>query len=483
MTTEAFRKVWVVPAALAAAALLHTTAPVSAQTTQPSTLRYGSGLIDVPVGSVLPHLTVTGMWSGFFADPARKAEINPFAQISGYTNAESRYYSDGSIALGLFDRAEVGATIQSLGEVDAGGNVWGLFGRLNLIKPDAQGMSLAVGGRFVRAPDFGNGESHQPTRLGITDDRFMDSYLGHSDEVANEASLYVVSSLHFRGPAIPKLPQHDFTITGGYGTGMFQGGDFIDFYRFADSEGWFLGSAMHFELGHQNLLAIMGEYNGFDVNFGAQMDVKGVRFGAHVLGANYTERPAGGYYSVYRMPKYGFTASLALAPGGDEGLTHKPRIMVRPAPDTFMLPAPPPDTVTVTREVAPPMPDGTPATVCLATGTVVTIHVSPQGDTLVGPTRVPMSELGPGIVFDGDYAAGAQWYLADEAITFEEREYQRSGTEVSLDCTDVMRVGEHMGVALFAMREEDRPFGTLYVPVRPGAWQGYETNLQATRGK
>jgi hypothetical protein len=45
-----------------------------------------------------------------------------------------------------------------------------------------------------------------------------------------------------------------------------------------------------------------------------------------------------------------------------------------------------------------------------------------------------------------------------------------------------MRVGEHMGVPLFVMRNAERPFETLYVPVRPGVWQAYQTGLQRTRG-
>jgi hypothetical protein len=45
-----------------------------------------------------------------------------------------------------------------------------------------------------------------------------------------------------------------------------------------------------------------------------------------------------------------------------------------------------------------------------------------------------------------------------------------------------MRVGENMGVPLFAMRNENRPFKTLYVPVRPGVWQAYQ-NLRGTRGQ
>ena len=486
MTTDASRKTRVRRVAFPVAALLVAAASAGAQTTtQPSTLRYGSGLIDVPVATVVPHLTITGTWSGFFVDIERRAVIDAAANVVDWTTPEATYYSDGSVTLGLFDRAELGTSIQSVGDAENGGNVWGLFGRLQLLRPENQGFALAVGGRFVRAPDFGNGQDYQPTRLGIADERMWDSYLGLAEEVANEASVYAVASTHFRGPAIGALPEHDFTVTGGYGTGMFQGGDFLDFYRFADSNGWFVGSALHIEIGQGKLLALMGEYNGFDVNFGAQVDLNGVRVGTHVLGANYGERPPGGYYSAYRTPKFGAVASVSLHPGRDDGITHRPHLMMRPAPDTFRIPAPPPDTVVVTREVPGPVapPEGTPATVCLATGVSITVHISPQGDTLVGPMRVPVSDLGPGIVFEGDYAAGTEWYAADEAVTFEDREYVRSGTEVTLNCADIMRVGEHMGVALLAMRDAERPFGVLYVPVRPGAWQGYETDLRGTRGK
>ena len=480
MTNEAFRRGWM--ACIAVAAALASASTVSAQTTtQPSTLRYGSGLMDIPVGSVLPHLTITGTWSGFFTDVATRAVINSAAEVVGWTNGESRYYSDGAVALGLFDRVEVGTTIQTIGDESEGGNTWGLFGRVQLVKPENQGVSVAVGGRYVTAPDFGDDVNRQPTRLGVADERLRDSYMGHSDEVQNEMSVYAVATGHFRGPAIHFMPEHDFTISGGYGTGMFQGGDFLEFYRFADSEGWFVGSALHIEVGGGKLVTLMGEYNGFDLNFGAQIDVNGVRIGGHVLGANYRERPVDGYYSIYRSPKVGVVASVALSPSGSDGVTAGPHLMMRPIPDTVVIPPPPPDTVVVTREVAPPIPDGMPVTACLATGLSVQIHVSSQGDTLVGPMRIPISDLGPGIVFEGDYAGGTEWFSSDESITFERREYDKSGNEVSLDCADIMRVGEHMGIAIFVMRDAERPFGTLYVPVRAGAWQAYQP-LRGTRG-
>lgn len=145
------------------------------------------------------------------------------------------------------------------------------------------------------------------------------------------------------------------------------------------------------------------------------------------------------------------------------------------------LPPPPPDTVVVTREVAPPLPQGTPTEICIATGENVTVYLTPQGDTLVGPNRVAISSLAPGVTFAGTYAAGRGWFEADEPFEFEEREYVRSGGEVGLDCTDIMQVGTHDGVPLFADVSASSPYETVYVPVRPGVWQAYQADLAAVR--
>jgi len=476
MTTVRVRTGWFVCFALAA--LIVSPSLEAQTTTQPSTVRYGSGMIDIPVASVLPHMTITGTYSGFFMDLGRTLEIdasgNPLAYGPGY----DKFYQDASVAVGLFDRAEVGATIQSLNGVGSGGNIWGIFGRVALVQPTNQGLGLAVGGRYVMAPDFG-GVALQPNRLGFPDDRFRESYVGLPD-VSTELSLYGVASAHVRG--FDQGPAHDFTFSLGYGTGMFQDGDDLSFYNFADSDGWFFGSAVHFGLGDSSLLTFMGEYNGFDVNLGAQLDLNGVRLGAQYLAANYGE-PAGGYFSEYRKPKVGIMASIALNPGGSDGILAKPHLMARPMPDTVRLPAPAPDTVRITREVAPALPDGNPANVCLATGENVQVRVSARGDTLVGPSRVTIESLRPGVVFAGTYAAAAPWFRNDEAITFETRRYDKSGEEARLDCGQIMRVGEHMGVSLFAMRNADRPFQMIYVAVRPGVWQGYQSGLRRTRGQ
>src|SRR5690606_2264136 len=128
------------------------------------------------------------------------------------------------------------------------------------------------------------------------------------------------------------------------------------------------------------------------------------------------------------------------------------------------------------------LPTGTPTEICLATGEAVTVQVTAQGDTLVGPQRASIRTLRQGgVVFAGDYAQGRTWFEQDQALTFEQASYQKSGGEIRLNCPDIMRVGEFQGVPLFARRDATRPYQQLYVPVRPGVWQMYE-NLRGTRG-
>ncbi len=467
-------------AGLALAALAAAPAIQAQTTTMPSTLRYGSGLLDIPVASVLPHMAITGTFSGFFNEMTRTVDINAAGDITGYGPATDRkFYSDASIALGLFDRVEVGTTIQSLNDADAGGNIWGLFGRVQLFQPTNQGLGLAVGARYVTAPGFDDGVDYAPTRLGFPDNRLRDAYTGRED-VSTELSLYAVTSAYMRGFDEGFLPNHDITLSLGYGTGMFHDGDELSFYKFASSHGWFMGSALHFGLGENSVLTFMGEYNGFDVNLGTQLDLGGIRLGAHYLATNYPE-PTGGYWSEYRKPKFGILGSVAICPN-EEGLLCKPKLLERPQPQVVQLPAPPPDTVRITREVERPLPEGTPAVVCLATGENVEVRVTAQGDTLVGPTRASIRTLRPGVVFAGTYAGGRDWFTSGEDITFERTAYTKSGEEVRLDCAQIMRVGENMGVPLFAMRSAERPYPTIYVPVRPGVWQAYQAGLRRTRG-
>ena len=151
-------------------------------------------------------------------------------------------------------------------------------------------------------------------------------------------------------------------------------------------------------------------------------------------------------------------------------------------------PPPPPDTVvqldtvTITREVEPPLPEGRAAMICLATGQNVQIRISPAGDTLVGPERVALSDLGPAVGFVGSYASGEMWFVEDEPVDFDDREFAKFGQPASRDCRGMKIVGDANGVNLFAEVSASSPFRILYVPVRPGVFQSYQAQVGRVRG-
>ena len=143
-------------------------------------------------------MTITGTYSGFFMDLSRTIEVDGSGNETTYSGPNQDFFSDASFALGLFDRIEIGTTLQSFNEPDLGGDVWGMFGRAQLVKPQGQGLGLALGARYVTAPDFGDGVAYQPTRLGIPDNRFRKSYRGLKD-VNTKLSFYGVTTIQIQG--------------------------------------------------------------------------------------------------------------------------------------------------------------------------------------------------------------------------------------------------------------------------------------------
>jgi hypothetical protein len=460
---------------------LWATTEVVAQTpTMPSTLRYGSGLIDVPVSSVLPHSKITATYSGFFSRIGQRVEIDESGVVSGYGPGRDRFYSDGALAIGLFDRAEAGVTIQSLGDEESGGKVWGLFGRVRLWEPIDQGVGLAVGGRYVTAPSFGDGASYAPGRLGFTDERLRASYTGAGVRgIDSDLSLYAVATAFLRGYDGGFLPENDLSFTLGYGGGMFAAGGELDFYAPGHTNGWFAGTALHLALGGRSQLTVMAEHNGFDINVGAHYDWAGLRVGAQYLALNH-EWPSTGHYSEYQKPKLGFLVSIALCPN-ERGLRCRPRAMRRVEPDTIFIPPPPPDTVVVV--VAAPeegsVPaDAVPSSVCLSTGQNIPIWITEVGDTLIGPDAASLRDLRPGLDFAGTYAAPAFWYQDDRVIIFEGADFQKSDDTFPIDCDQILRVGIYEGIPVFAVLDAGRPLEVIFIPVRPGVWRRYERGFE-----
>ena len=437
-----------------------------------STLRWGSGLLDVPVATVLPHLAVAGTYSGFGISVSERLVVTRSGEFIARGEPYEKWVSDGSIAVGLFDRAEVGVSIQHYDDATEGGNLLGGFARLSVLPSSVKGFDLAVGARYVTSPSFDPFEDEfRPNRLGYPDSRIL-SDAGR--EFDSNLSPYAVVTAQTAGPSGGFLPEHDISLTLGWGSGLFSAGDDVDFHQVFGSSGFFAGSAFHIGIGEGRLLNLMAEFNGFDVNAGFQVDVGGIRAGAFALGLGYEK------YSTFRSRKFGVMGSVAFC--GAVGSLCKPQLAERPKPDTVTLPPPPADTVIMERTVAPPLPVGTPETLCLATGAAAQVLVTAQQDTLVGPTRVSIADLRPAVDFAGDYAGDQDWFADDESISLDDREYSKSGETVRLSCGDIVRIGEHRGVPVFAERSSERPHDMVYVPVRPGVWQGYEHGLQRTRG-
>lgn len=77
------------------------------------------------------------------------------------------------------------------------------------------------------------------------------------------------------------------------------------------------------------------------------------------------------------------------------------------------------------------------------------------------------------------YAAGARWFIDDEAITVMGRRYVKYGLPRVLGAGEVARAGEHRGVPVFAERGRTGPAEVLYLPVRPGCeFQPYQTETK-----
>lgn len=437
-----------------------------------STLRYGSGLLDVPVSSVLSHLEIRGTYSGFWVGLARTTIVDDAGQEVGFGDGGRDYFSDGSLAVGLFDRGEMGLSIQSLGDPESGGDLWGIFGRVRVLQPVDQGIGFAVGGRYLTRPDFGDGVARAPGRLGFPDPRLRRTHLGADRTMDTRLSLYGVATAYLRGFEGMRVPANDLTFSVGWGGGMFRGASSAELYG-ESSNGWFAGASSHWRLGESSVLALLAEHNGFDVNVGAQVDVSGVRVGVHYLGANHP-RPPGGYASEYRVPKVGVLASLTVCP---EALRFRcrPRLMERVEPDTIWIPPPPPDTVRIVEgEGSPARLEGEAATVCLSTGQAAPIRITAAGDTLVGPAATPIDQLRPVVDFAGGYAFGQGWFESGEDVDFEGASFERSADAFPIECGEILRVGVYQGVPVFADRAALRPLDVIFVPVRVGLWQRYE---------
>ena len=293
--------------AFAALALLVSAQAATAQEFRmPSTLRYGSGLLDIPVAWVLPHMAITGTYSGFSLSVDKRIIVKQDGtELDKRGDAYSKWVSDGSIAIGLMNRVELGASIQHFDSEENGGNMLGAFARISLLPASMDRLGLAAGARFVTSPSYGAGSDYgslQPGRLGYPDYRLLKSPSNQEVEgVSSNLSPYVVATA--RALTSEKM---DLTLTGGWGMGMFSSGGDLNFYSETATGGVFGGAALHLQLGGGRLLNVMAEHNGFDLNAGVQLDMGNVRIGGFLHGL------MGDGESTYRSQRFGILASLSL---------------------------------------------------------------------------------------------------------------------------------------------------------------------------
>lgn len=319
----AVRRAWIV--ALASGLL-----PVAVQAQAPpfsQTLRWGTGYLDVPVAAVLPGGSFRAAFSGFRVSP----DVLP--------GDESRFHGDGVLSLGLFDRLELGTSLQSFNDAGDGGNLVGFFGRALIVDPTATGFGLAAGVRRLGQPDVPGAPVATP-RLGFPAPGLLRRDPSTGGEVDADWSLYGVASLFLPGIQAPGLPDNTVSLSLGWGTGLFREGEDVEVYADGSWGGWFGGVSLDLRLGEATTLSLMADHGGLDTNLGGEVAWNGVRAGVHLLGLNHGES-----VSPWRSRKVGFSVSLTACPL----LRRDCRPGVRRAhlPDTVRLPAPPPDTVIV----------------------------------------------------------------------------------------------------------------------------------------
>ena len=289
-------------ASLALAVLVSAQSATAQNIRMPSTLHYGSGLLDIPVAWVLPHMAITGTYSGFGISVDETILVKrDGTQIEEKGPAFSKWVSDGSIAIGLFNRVELGASIQHFDSQENGGNMLGGFARVSLLPASMERFGLAAGARFVTSPSYTDYPDVQPGRLGYPDYRLLGSPSNPEiDGVSSNLTPYVVGTAHaMSSDAL------DLTLTGGWGMGMFSAGKDLAFYADAGTGGIFGGAALHFAMGGGRLLNVMAEFNGFDANAGVQLDLGNIRVGAFSMGLLHDGS------SSFRSRKFGVLAALS----------------------------------------------------------------------------------------------------------------------------------------------------------------------------
>lgn len=176
--------------------------------------------------------------------------------------------------------------------------------------------------------------------------------------------------------------------------------------------------------------------------------------------------------------KFSFTPRAVLGLKLGFGDMEPEEVVVVPPPVVAPPPAPP---------AAPPAPPRNAIRVCVVQGTnlvdVEAFYRPTMGDTLVvvaGQDR-PFSTVYPSTT---GYAAGQTWFINNEPITFNNREYVKFGVARIITPAELTRAGEVSGVGVWRSNAAGATDDIIYVPTRTGCeFQGYQVRAAlAPRG-
>ncbi len=283
-----------------------------AQQDFPQTLYWGSGLIDIPVAWVAP---ITGDFAINYS--GKQFDVDPSAPKLNYSDELN---SQLTFSMSFAGRVEVGLAAFSSNPEQ------GFFGRgLILREEDYRGRggaarflpSFAVGvrnvGPYGNIDRFGVGYSLLPPTADDPDARHVVDSL-HTRFKTNNSVYGVLTKGVSLAEIRPSWPDVNFSVTVGYGNGLFEDdGELGDRYSARSTGGLFYGLKSDFEPGPNTVLTLMAEHNAWDFNLGGSLYYRGLRAGLYVteLAAGGKSQEAGNDASAfYNYSKLAFTIGL-----------------------------------------------------------------------------------------------------------------------------------------------------------------------------
>jgi hypothetical protein len=253
-------------------ALVLAAAPAAAQDAFPQTLRWGTGLIDIPVAFVSPL-------SGDFGLTLSGTTYHTSPVLPRYSESLSK---QGAFSLALFGRAEVGVSVYStdpeqgffwqallLNQADFHHGIWKFL------------PSVAVGMRNIGPYDhidrFGRGYQENPVP-GATAPHLAADSIHDGFKTGNTLYGVATKSVYVGSPE-PGWTSLGLSFSVGYGNGLFSNHGTIPVsdYASAHTGGIFFGVNADLHPTVNTVVTFMAENDAWENNIGAAVIYRGLR--------------------------------------------------------------------------------------------------------------------------------------------------------------------------------------------------------------